>query len=149
MTTTRNRTTADDTTAPETPPDYCVLGGGHLGEAVTRRLQAAGHEVHLVDETRTPEDLPAERGDPADVDLLAAAGVGDASTVVVATPEDGRNLLVAQLVRAHFDVPEVLVLVNVPDRCDVVADVGHEPVCATAALTDTLFESATRGEQQG
>jgi trk system potassium uptake protein TrkA len=146
MTTTRNRTKPDESPAPEAPPDYCVLGGDHLGAAVARRLDEQGHTVSLVDETRVPEAVPARQGDPADVDLLAEAGVAHASAVVVATREDSRNLLVAQLVSAHFDVPEVLVLVNVPERCDLVADVGHEPVCATAALTDTLLDSVEGAE---
>lgn len=144
MTSTRRRTTTDEPTAETAPADYVVLGGSHLGESVARGLQAEGHSVALVDETRCPDDLPVHPGDPADVDLLAAAGVGEASTVVVATGDDSRNLLVAGLVRAHFDVPEVLVLVHVPDRRDVVAGAGVVPVCATSALTDALLDGVTR-----
>lgn len=130
-----------------TPAEYVVLGGGHLGESVARSLQARDHTVRLVDETRNPDDVPTHLGDPTDVNLLAVAGVGDASTVVVATGEDSRNLLVAGIVRAHFDVPEVLVLVHVPDRHDLVAEVGHEPVCATAALTDALLDGIEETER--
>jgi trk system potassium uptake protein TrkA len=81
------------------------------------------------------------RGDPTDVLALEAAGVADASTVVVATRSDRRNLLIAQLVRTRFDVPRVVVLVNVPERLEPLAEAGHEPVCVTSALADVLTES--------
>jgi len=58
----------------------------------------------------------------------------------VATPDDGRNLLVAQLVRTRFDVGGVFVLVHTPDRSDPVAEAGHEPICATSALADAVAD---------
>lgn len=121
-----------------------VLGGGHVGTSTARRLQAAGHDVSLIDPAADPDDVPGVLGDPADVRVLEEAGVPDALTVVVATPDDGRNLLIAQLVRARFDVTRILVLVNAPDRYEVVADVGHVPVCVTTAVADTLVDSVER-----
>jgi trk system potassium uptake protein TrkA len=123
------------------PPDeqaVLVLGGEQVGESIAQRLQADGYSVGLVDETLDSEVVPTNTGDPSDVRVLAEAGAARASAVVVATPRDSRNLLIAQLVRAHFDVTDVLVLVNSPDRSDLVADVGHEPVCATTALSEAV-----------
>lgn len=134
-----NRPTTDEPSA-DSVPDVFVLGGAHLGRAVARQLGAAGHAVGVVDETHDPSESPGGRGDPADVAVLAEAGVADASTVVVATGRDRRNLLVAQLVRAHFDVPRVVVLSNDPDRLDPIADAGHDAVCATTALTEALVD---------
>ena len=139
-----NRSASDEPSDESAVADSYVLGGEHLGASVARRLQARGHSVALVDETHEPGDVPGLQGDPGDIRVLEAAGVPDASMVIVTTPNDGRNLLIAQLVRAHFDVPEVLVLVNVPDRTDLVADVGHEPVCATTLLSDTIVDSVER-----
>ena len=118
-----------------------VLGGGHLGTAVARRLRSEGHTVSLVDNLTDPAETPGVRGDPADPRLLVEAGVGEASTVVVATRSDRRNLLIAQLVSAHFDVPEVVVLANAPDRFEAFTEAGHDPVCATAVLSDALAEN--------
>ncbi len=117
-----------------------VLGGGHVGTAVARRLRTDDHDVCVVDESCDPSEPVGFQGDPTDVRALEAAGVAGASTVVVATPSDRRNLLVAQLVRVHFDVPRVVVLANVPDRRDLLAEAGHEPVCATSALSDALVD---------
>jgi trk system potassium uptake protein TrkA len=125
---------------PET--DCYVLGGNHLGVAVARRLGAAGHAVTLVDPDPDvdADDLPTVRGDPRDVAVLSDAGVTELSTVVVATPDDGRNLLLAQLVRTRFGVVDVSVVVHSPDRFDLVAEAGHEPICATTVLADAVAD---------
>jgi len=120
--------------------EYYVLGGGHLGAALARRLRDAGSTVRLVDERRDGDDGSAVRGDPGTLAALDAADIHPDATVVVATRDDGRNLRIAQLVRTRFDVDRVRVLVNSPDRYDVFVDVGHEPVCATTALSDALAD---------
>ena len=120
---------------------YYVLGGEHLGSAVADRLRADGHSVCVVDESHDRSHVPGVRGDPSDVRALEAADVGSATTAVVCTGSDRRNLLVAQLVRAHFDVETVVVLANDPDRIDLFTEAGHAPVCATSVLSDALLEA--------
>ncbi|MFC6737438.1 NAD-binding protein, partial [Halolamina salina] len=71
---------------------------------------------------------------------LREAGIPAASTVVVATRSDRRNLLLAQSIRVRFDTPRVIVLVNSPDRVDPFADAGHEVVCATSAVSTAVSE---------
>ncbi|AXG05173.1 potassium transporter TrkA [Haloplanus rubicundus] len=123
------------------PETRCyVLGGSHLGIAVARRLHAVGHDVTLVDADAHVDDLPTLRGDPRDVTVLADAGVTETATVVVATPDDGRNLLVAQLLRTRFGIPEAFVVVHSPERFDLVAAAGHEPICATTVLADAVVD---------
>jgi trk system potassium uptake protein TrkA len=124
----------------EPPVDYVVLGGNHVGEAVAKRLQTAGSTVRVVTEVPRETTLPSVDGDPAKLSTLEDATVADAGTVIVATDTDARNLLVAQLVRANFDVPRVFVLTNQPDRVDSVDAAGHEPVCATTAIADAVVE---------
>jgi trk system potassium uptake protein TrkA len=137
----------DDTPTADDPPDGAhgsaryVLGGGPLGTAVARRLRAAGREVPVIDVSADADGASGFQGSPVDARLLDEAGVADASTVVVATQSDRRNLLIAQLVSARFDVPDVVVLVNAPDRLDAFADAGHDPVCATSVLSDALATS--------
>jgi Trk K+ transport system NAD-binding subunit len=136
-------TTKESSDAGETP-DYCVLGGGRVGEAITRRLHADGHPVTAVGETCDATGYATVRGDPALVRHLEAADIDDGSTVVVATPRDERNLLLAQLVRTHFDAARVVVRVNDPDRRDLVAEVGHEPFCVASALSEAIVDDLTR-----
>lgn len=117
-----------------------ILGSGPVGVAVARRLRANGHTVRVIDDSIELSEVPAERGDPTNVDLLADVGVDNASTVVVATRSDRRNLLVAQLVSTHFDVPRTIVLANEPPRLSLFEAAGHEPVCATTVLSEALLE---------
>jgi trk system potassium uptake protein TrkA len=136
----RTRLTRKTATSDGAPAEYYVLGGEHLGTSIARRLGAAGYAVTLVDETQDSTELPGPRGSPSDVQILEAAGVSERSTVVVATAQDRRNLLIAQLVRVHFDVAETFVLVNAPERSDLVAAAGHEPICVTTILSDAVVD---------
>ncbi len=130
MTETRS---TDTETAGE--PSHVVLGDARSG-VIARRLRADGHTVAVVSETHD------EEGGVADPATLTDAGVGAAATVIVATRSDSRNLLVAQLVRVHFDVSRLLVLVNDPDRTTALAEAGHEPVCVASAVSESVVEEA-------
>jgi trk system potassium uptake protein TrkA len=136
-------TTTNGDADPENPSVCYVLGGGPLGVAVARRLRAEGLAIALVDEMHDPAEIPGYRGDPSDVAVLTEAGLADAAAVVVATPRDERNLLVAQLVRTTFDVDGVFVLVHAPVLADVVAEAGHRPICVTSALSDAVAADLT------
>jgi len=120
---------------------HYVLGGGAVGAAVVRRLRNDDRRVELIDESYDDPELPGHRGDPADARVLEDAGVKEASTVVAATGSDARNLLIAQLVRCRFGVSDIVVRVNEPDRHDPLVAAGHEPVCATTALSEALVDT--------
>jgi len=117
---------------------HFVLGGEHVALAVAERLQTDGHAVTVVDETYDSDDVPGVKGPPTDVALLGDSGVDEASTVVVGTRSDSRNLLIARLVRAHFDVARTVVLVNDPERLSLLAEAGHEPVCVTSLVSEAV-----------
>lgn len=134
----RSRTGGDD--SGHEADEYVVLGGGNLGVSIARRLRTAGHAVRLVDEHRDSTAFPGVTGSPTDRRVLEAAALTERSTVVVATPRDRRNLLVAGLVRAHFEVADLVVLVNTPDRLDAVTTVDHEPFCVTSELSAAVFD---------
>jgi Trk K+ transport system NAD-binding subunit len=119
-------------------PVYYVLGGGHAGVAIAERLRTDGHRVVTVDRSYRPGDVPGFVGDPTDLSVLSETGIERASTVVVAMRSDRRNLLVAQLVRSRFDVPRIIGFVNDPDRRPLFTEAGHEPFCATTALSEAL-----------
>lgn len=132
---------ADDASTTEPGgADYYVLGGGALGVAVARRLREREHTAVVVDDTVSTADVPVVDAAPADTDALREAGLSAASTAIVATCSDERNLLVAQLVRARFDGLRVVVLANADGRVGVFADAGHEPVCVTSAISDAVAE---------
>ena len=137
-------TTPSDESDPgseDTEAEYYVLGGGGVGAHLARRLHEAGKTVRLIDESYDCPTRPGERGDPTNLQILKSAEIPEDATIVVATRSDRQNLLIAQLVRAHFDVSRIVVLVNNHERLDAFADTDHEPVCATTALSDVLVET--------
>ena len=120
---------------------HYILGGTHVSIAIAEQLQAAGYRVAIVDDSYESSDIPGFEGDPAAIDVLVESGVETASTVIVVTGSDRRNLLIAQLVRAHFDVQRVIAFVYDPDRAPLFADAGHEPFCVTTAVAETFGET--------
>jgi len=133
-------TDTDTSRERSTDGELFVLGGGAVGAAVSRELQAAGHTVVLVDDAVDPPGIRTVEATPTDVETLREAGLPAASAVVVASQSDRRNLLLAQSIRVRFDTPRVVVLVNSDDRVDLFADAGHEVVCATSAVSTAVAE---------
>lgn len=120
---------------------HYILGGTYVGIRIAEQLQAAGHRVAIVDDSYESNDIPGFDGDPAAVDVLVESGVETGSTVIVVTGSDRRNLLVARLVRARFDVQRVIAFVYNPERVSLFADAGLEPFCVTTALAETFGET--------
>jgi trk system potassium uptake protein TrkA len=114
------------------------LGGDHVGTAIAEQLQTDGHTVRLVDEISNSEEDPRIQASLTDVELLSEAGLEAATSVVVGTRSDARNFLIAQVVRAHFDVSRITVLVNDPRRLSAMADAGIEPICVTTVLSEAV-----------
>jgi len=141
---TKERTNRPPPTEPSDAATYCVVGSDHVGTAIAEQLDAAGHDVTLVSEAPSAAEFRVVRGVPDRIETLRDADITSASTVVVALPRDEQSLLVAQLVRTHFDVDDVRVLVRAPQRRPLVADAGHETVCATAAMSDAVVDDLPR-----
>ncbi|MFD1647208.1 NAD-binding protein [Haloarchaeobius litoreus] len=120
---------------------WYVLGGGHVGEQIARYLGEAGHTASFVDDTHESSVVPSHSVDPTDVRALTETGIGPGSTVVVTTDDDGRNLLVAQLVRVHLEPDRIVVLANSPETVRLLEDAGHESICATTALSVSVTEA--------
>jgi trk system potassium uptake protein TrkA len=129
--------TPEDRDGPDgtTRQPYAVLGGGDVGASIATQLVADGDEVTFVDEDCAETAENGVAGDPSDVAVLRGAGLADVATVVVATLRDKRNLLIAQIVKTHFDVTEVFVFVNRPDRSDIVVETGHSPICVSTEIS--------------
>jgi trk system potassium uptake protein TrkA len=137
----RDRLGGDDSA--DATAEYVVLGAGGVGVSIANGLRAAGHTVRLVGEQQSSTGLPGVAGAPDDRRVLERAGLTERSTVVVATPRDRRNLLVAGLVRSRFEVADCLVLVNAPDRMDAVAAADLEGFCVTSELSAAVVDRLT------
>jgi NhaP-type Na+/H+ or K+/H+ antiporter len=131
------------------PMRAIIVGGGTVGRALADRLEDRGENVVIIEEddemleTARNAGHTVHRGDGTDVEVLQAAGIDNASTVVAVTGNDDVNLLVAQLAGSRFDVENVISRVNTPSNVDAFEDLGVRtvaPTTATAESIDNLIE---------
>ncbi len=113
----RNTRDSDDITEHR---KIVVLGYGRFGQIITRMLRAQGFETTLIDDDPAQIELVRKfgvkvfYGDGSRLDLLHAAGVGQAELVVVAVGGADRILDIARKVRRHF--PDVTIAARAIDR---------------------------------
>jgi glutathione-regulated potassium-efflux system ancillary protein KefC len=97
-----------------------VLGYGRFGQIVTRMLRAQGFEMTLIDDDPAQIELMKRfgvkvfYGDGSRLDLLHAAGVGQARLVVIAVAGGHRIVTIARMLRKHF--PHVRIAARAVDR---------------------------------
>lgn len=116
-----------------------VVGGGHVGRTVASHLSDE-YDVTFLSRNRQAVERTERDGTAArHVEEIAANTLGeadaeDASLAVVASPDDGVNLLVAQLLRTRFEVENVVVRVADPEKLDSFDDLDVETVCVPDLL---------------
>jgi len=131
------------------PMRVLVIGGGRVGQELAERLDERGENVVIIEkDASTAEELrnhgfTVRTDDGANVEGLRQAGAERAKTVVAATGDDDKNLLVAQLSSSKFEVENVIARVNEPDNVEPFKELGVETVSAsssTAWAIDNLIE---------
>lgn len=80
-----------------------ILGGGHVGQATARSLEARGIKCRIVDLSPPPARSPlASRyviGNAAELATLEQAGIHEAANIVVTTRDDNTNIYLTILCR--------------------------------------------------
>jgi voltage-gated potassium channel len=77
----------------ERPAFVVVIGGGRVGLAAARALDAEGIDYRIVEKSPRHEGhTRVVRGDAADLDILRAAGIERASCAIVTTHDDDVNV---------------------------------------------------------
>lgn len=125
-----------------------VLGGGPIGLELAAELAAVDQPTAVVDTEHMVRRARAA-GLPAHESSLEAgtpAVNSAASTVVVATPCDARNLLLAVTASLAIDADRVIALVNDPERRSAFEDAGIETVCVSGAVARAA--TATIGDEE-
>ena len=90
-----------------------IVGGGKVGSNLTSTLMKMGHEVTLLEGDRDRYALLEEKfehvvrpGDATELFVLERAGVERADLVVAVTGDDEDNLIVCQVAKEKYGVPE-------------------------------------------
>jgi len=123
-----------------------IVGCGRVGAVLAEGLDAAGHEVIVVDiSTRAFERLSEEfkgqavRGDGTDEDTLRRAGAVGADVFLALTEGDNRNVMAAQVAVENLGIEQVLAKINDPVRAAAYAELGITTICRTTMLSDAIL----------
>lgn len=128
-----------------------IVGCGRLGSGLANQLSRIGHSVVVIDSDEdTFEDLSSEFsgfrivGDATQLAVLKDAKLKDADVFFATTHGDNVNLMVAQVARKLFNVPQVLARVFDPRREQVYNQLGIETICPTSVASE-MFMLAVAG----
>ncbi|PKN66028.1 MAG: potassium transporter TrkA [Deltaproteobacteria bacterium HGW-Deltaproteobacteria-15] len=129
-----------------------IVGCGRVGSDLANRLSLEGHAVVVIDRDESAfgalsPDFSGFRieGDASHLSVLKEAKLPQADVLIATTHEDNVNLMVAQVARKIFRVPQVSARVFDPRREQVYARLGIETVCPTS-LAANVFLAAIHGE---
>jgi trk system potassium uptake protein TrkA len=120
-----------------------VAGGGKVGANLTRSLISHGHEVTLIEQRADRFEALEEEfehqvqlGDATEIFVLEKAGIARPPDMLVATTgDDEDNIIICQLAREKYGVPNVIARVNDPRNQPHFDLLGISPtVCATLSL---------------
>jgi trk system potassium uptake protein TrkA len=132
-----------------------VVGCGRLGSILANRLSREGHWVVAMDQNpATFNDLSPDfsgfrvEGDATRRAVLQEAKLGQADVVIATTHDDNVNLMVAQVAKGLFQVPQVMARVFDPRREQVYTQLGIPTICPTSVAARMLFDMVADGPDQ-
>ena len=123
-----------------------IVGCGRLGGALANRLSKSGHRVVVVDQREIAFDKLSTDfsgfkliGDAVELHILKQAKIEQADYLFATTTSDNTNLMVAQVARTIFNVPQVVARVFDPRREEIYRDFGVETISPTKLSTEAFL----------
>jgi Trk K+ transport system NAD-binding subunit len=123
-----------------------VVGHGEVGRTVATELSAAGVEHTVVD--RRDIDGVDVAGDATDADVLSAAGVEDARTVVFAMGDDANTEFATLVARDANPDAEILARAQETENVTKMYRAGADYVLSLATVSGRLTASAVLDEEE-
>lgn len=125
-----------------------VVGGDRVSYALCQHLkESERHELTVVEEREQPSRRLADelgirviQGDGTQVEVLEAAGLDEADTLVALTGSDEANLLSCQLAKHHFGVRTTVARINNPKNERVFGLFGVDKYFSGIRLLADLIE---------
>ena len=132
-----------------------LIGGGHVGMQLAKRLIARGHEVLVLEKdgrqaqrlSNVLGDEYVMHGDGCELHTQRSAGFGRADVVVAVTGEDEDNLVVCQLAKEEWSVERVLARVNDPDHEEIFRQIGIDHTVSATGIIFSLLEQQLQGDE--
>lgn len=121
-----------------------VVGSDAVSVLTARRLPGPVQFLSPCEQTVRRVDADVEQASVIE-DPQRLSGVDDSvETAVVATPQDGRNLLYAQSLSVGHGVSDVVVRLTDPDYREAFSTVDADLVCTATNVSESLVERYAR-----
>lgn len=129
-----------------------IIGCGKVGSGLANTLSRKGHDVAVVDNIqenfqRLDQDFTGfiVSGIPIDRETLEKGGVEGCDFLVAVTDDDNINIMVSQLGKEFYNVPQVLTRIYDPKRKNIYKQFGLHTISPTA-LTVDIIEQVINGQ---
>ncbi len=129
-----------------------IVGCGRVGSQLAALLSERGSNVCVVD--KNPEAFSnlgrnfngtTLEGVGFDEDILIRAGIEECDCVAAVTQSDNSNLMVAEVARRIFGVPQVITRLYNPARESAYMQLGLDYVCGTSLVAEEVFSKIVSG----
>src|SRR6516225_12168194 len=124
-----------------------IVGAGKVGRNLARELVLKGHEVTLIESSRSAYlaleeefEHAVQYGDATELWVLERAGIERADLVIAVTGDDEDNMLVCQVAKEKYECERVIARVNNPRNLQHFKLLGIQPVVSATDLILRLIE---------
>ena len=124
-----------------------IVGAGKVGWNLARELLEKGNEVTVIDNDRrryltVEQELEhnIQFGDASELWVLERAGITRADMVIAVTGDDEDNMLICQVAREKYEVPQIIARVNNPRNRQHFDLLGIRPSVSATDLILRLIE---------
>jgi trk system potassium uptake protein len=124
-----------------------IAGAGKVGRNLARELIDKGHEITLIESSRSNYLANEEEfehaiqyGDATELWVLERAGIQRADLVIAVTGDDEDNILVCQVAKEKYLCDRIIARVNNPRNHDHFRLLGIQPAVSATDLILRLIE---------
>ncbi len=122
-----------------------ILGCGRVGSTLARSLDAAGHDVTVIDRNKLQFERLGDEyagrtivGTGLDEDVLLQAGIESADVFIAVTNGDNTSIMASQIAREVFGVSHVITRIYDPVRERLYNSLGLDTLCSTTIMADLI-----------
>lgn len=129
------------------PSHTVIVGCGRLGAILASKLSQLGGRVVIIDRNNASFSLLDAgfsgfqvTGDAVELDVLRAANLTEADCLLATTEKDTVNVMVAQVAKTIFSVPQVLARVYDPERENLYRRFGIDTISPTSLSAQVFLD---------
>jgi len=125
-----------------------IVGCGRVGAQLAQALSSDGHNVVIIDKkTESFKRLGSDfngitiTGVGFDSEILKRAGIERANALAAVTNGDNSNIMVSEIAKKIYNVPQVITRIYDPLRADIYKKFGLNTISTTSIVAE-IFKSA-------